>query len=173
VPDAPLTWPLLLGLLLLGGLIGSAAAAAFLLRGLDRRERRLEHRLVELRRRIAQLECRLEPSGTTKIPEPAHAAPTGPRAAARDAAQEAREWPARATLIAVPDLAREAAPGDPQAGEELGQKHREIWALAEAGTPIEEIARQTGQPIGEVELIVGLRRRLHPPRGATEHVRSE
>ena len=37
----------------------------------------------------------------------------------------------------------------------------------------DEIARQTGQPIGEVELIVGLYRQLHPSRGATQHVRPQ
>lgn len=165
MPDVPLSWPLLAGLLVLGGLLGGSLAAAVSLRSLARRERRMERRMVELRRRIAQLECRLDPS-TVAAPAPAR-----PDAAVKEPAAPIRT--VRSTLIEIPDLAREAAPGDPQAGDELGQKHREVWALADAGTSPEEIARHTGQPIGEVELIVGLRRRLNPSRGATEHVRSQ
>ena len=35
-----------------------------------------------------------------------------------------------------------------------------VWGMADAGMPAEAIARETGQPIGQVELILGLRRQL-------------
>ena len=75
-------------------------------------------------------------------------------------------------LIAVPDL---VAP-DPQSGDrseaELAQRHGEAWLLAAAGTSPADIARRTGQPIGQAEVIVGLYRQLHGSRGSTGHARS-
>ncbi len=83
-------------------------------------------------------------------------------------ASEGRDAP---ILIAIPDLAaRDPEPGD-RSETELGQRHGEAWALAAAGASPAEIARQTGQPIGEVEVIVGLYRQLHGSRGATGHAR--
>jgi hypothetical protein len=61
------------------------------------------------------------------------------------------------TLIAVPDL---AAPHSPAAAAELGRRFGAVWELADAGLAPEEIARRTGQPIGQVELVLGLRRQL-------------
>ncbi len=67
-------------------------------------------------------------------------------------------------LIAVPDL---SAPV-PEAHEmpaDLSRRFGAIWAMSDAGTSPEAIARQTGQPIGQVELILGLRRtRAADPR---------
>jgi hypothetical protein len=83
--------------------------------------------------------------------------------------QEGRKAP---ILIAIPDLAaRDSEPGD-RSETGLGQRHGEAWALAAAGTSPAEIARQTGQPIGEVEVIVGLYRQLHGSRGSSGHARS-
>jgi hypothetical protein len=61
------------------------------------------------------------------------------------------------TLIAVPNL---AAPPSPalEAAAELESRFGDVWAMADAGRPAEAIARETGQPIGQVELILGLRR---------------
>jgi hypothetical protein len=61
------------------------------------------------------------------------------------------------TLISVPDLA--AAPS-PAAAAELGRRFGAVWELADAGLAPDAIARQTGQPIGQVELVLGLRRQL-------------
>ena len=85
--------------------------------------------------------------------------------------QAARNEP---TLIAIPDLGAVEVEeeSDERAGSELGERHGEAWTLAAAGVPPEEIARQTGQPIGQIELIVGLYRRLHSPRGSIDHARS-
>jgi hypothetical protein len=63
------------------------------------------------------------------------------------------------TLIAVPSLAA----GDSDASEaaaELGRRFGAIWSRADGGQPPESIARATGLPIGQVELILGLRRQL-------------
>jgi len=75
-------------------------------------------------------------------------------------------------LIAVPDLAARDSEPDGRSEAELGQRHGEAWVLAAAGASPAEIARQTGQPIGQVELIVGLYRQLHASRGSTGHARS-
>ncbi|HEX8204327.1 MAG TPA: hypothetical protein VF590_27865, partial [Isosphaeraceae bacterium] len=68
------------------------------------------------------------------------------------------------TLIAVPDLA--GPPGEAEAASaELARRFGAIWDLADAGAPAEAIARGTGQPIGQVELILGLRRQLATAEG--------
>lgn len=63
------------------------------------------------------------------------------------------------TLIAVPNLA-----SPPEAtsatSEELARRFGSIWSLAEEGASAETIAQRTAQPIGQVELILGLRRQL-------------
>jgi hypothetical protein len=63
-------------------------------------------------------------------------------------------------LIAVPDLTASSSSSPP---DELARRFGSIWDLAEAGASPESIARDTGQPIGQVELILGLR----SPRAAS------
>jgi hypothetical protein len=63
------------------------------------------------------------------------------------------------TLISVPDL--EATNGDSGASiQGIKERHAAIWELADSGATAETIARATGQPIGQIELILGLRRRI-------------
>ena len=76
------------------------------------------------------------------------------------------------TLIAVPDLSAGSGTSEPRSVDELGDRHGEAWALAAAGVAPAEIARRIGQPIGQVELIVGLYRKLHSSRGSIDHARS-
>lgn len=84
---------------------------------------------------------------------PAH--PVGPRRTVRiDPASVASKAP---TLIAVPDLST-PPPEKSDAGETLRQRYQEIWDQADAGLDAESIARASGQPIGQIELILGLRR---------------
>jgi len=83
--------------------------------------------------------------------------------------QNARNQP---TLIAIPDMGSVEEELQAGGGNELGERHGEAWTLAATGVPPEDIARQTGQPIGQVELIVGLYRRLHSSRGSIDHARS-
>jgi hypothetical protein len=63
------------------------------------------------------------------------------------------------TLISVPNLAAPPAPPS-EAAAELDRRFGDVWAMADSGVPVEEIARESGYPIGQVELILGLRRRL-------------
>ena len=68
-------------------------------------------------------------------------------------------FPSGPALIAVPSLnlpASERAASD--ASAEMGRRFGAIWSLADGGASAEVIARALGQPIGQVELILGLRR---------------
>ncbi len=70
------------------------------------------------------------------------------------------------TLIAVPSM---AVPGSEtiahDAAEALSRRYAPIWDLADAGEAPSAIARTTGQPIGQVELILALRRQAEVPHG--------
>ena len=46
-------------------------------------------------------------------------------------------------------------PNDPQHTDPV---HRRVWALADDGMPTLEIARSLNQPIGQIELILNLRK---------------
>ena len=63
------------------------------------------------------------------------------------------------TLISVPDL---SAPPSPASGAAaaLDRRFGPVWAMADEGIAVDAIARRTGYPIGQVELILGLRRQL-------------
>ncbi len=61
-------------------------------------------------------------------------------------------------LIAVPSLASTPSAALTEAAAEFDRRFGAIWALADSGAPLDEIARQTGHPVGQVELILGLRR---------------
>jgi hypothetical protein len=65
----------------------------------------------------------------------------------------------RPTLIAVPSLAAVDVDAS-EAAAELGRRFGAIWTRADSGDSPESIARATGQPIGQIELILGLRRHL-------------
>ncbi len=63
------------------------------------------------------------------------------------------------TLIAVPSLAsRGSGEIAAAAAEELSRRFGTIWNLSQAGRSIAEIASETGHPVGEIELILGLKR---------------
>jgi hypothetical protein len=64
------------------------------------------------------------------------------------------------TLIAIPSLGAPASPST-ETADELARRFGAVWALADAGLPTEAVARETGYPVGQVELILGLRRRLN------------
>ena len=61
------------------------------------------------------------------------------------------------TLIAVPGLPP-ASPKDHDGADVLARRFASIWGLADSGAGPEAIARREGLPIGQVELILGLRR---------------
>ena len=64
------------------------------------------------------------------------------------------------TLISVPNMAANSSesPATDLAASEMGRRYAPIWEMAETGLSAEAIARATGQPIGQVELILGLKR---------------
>lgn len=65
------------------------------------------------------------------------------------------------TLISLPDLAPSSGPlSNSESGAELGRRFARVWELADAGQSAEAIARSIGQPAGQVELILGLRRQV-------------
>lgn len=67
--------------------------------------------------------------------------------------------PAGPILIAVPNIASgPEIPAVPPRG--LTNRFSPVWELADKGASAEAIARVTGQPVGQVELILGLRRQL-------------
>lgn len=130
----------------------------------------LARQVEELGRRQRVLEDRWENVGTdeaarakeTPAPFPkgpgvASIRPTGTRHRA-----DMPEMPANAgpTLIAIPNLAAPPQEETESAAAELGQRFGAIWDLADEGASPEAIARRTGQPVGQVELILALRRQL-------------
>lgn len=104
-----------------------------------------------LSRRLEELEKQVKAGWVERVPH--H--PVGPRRSVRiDRGSAVRRKP---TLIAVPDLSAAPAAGTEPA-RTLRQRYQEIWSQADAGLDAEAIARQAGQPIGQVELILSLRR---------------
>ena len=116
-------------------------------------------RLETLERRLARLE---HLGGVTT-------APTRARSAASNAVVTRRLdapkgfAPVGRTLIAVPNLsavgASKGSRTKASARAELRRRFAVICELADAGGSAESIARATGQPVGRVELVLGLRRR--------------
>ena len=77
---------------------------------------------------------------------------------------------AQADRTGTADRAPSMAPSAPEtttepAGAPEDPRRRQIFELADAGLSTVEIARQTGQPVGEVELILSLRSSRHGPEG--------
>lgn len=72
------------------------------------------------------------------------------------------------SLISVPDMSRPtavetgSAPAPPR-------KHEDVWAMAQRGASAAEIARATGRPIGQVEIILRLQQHQRASKNAGEH----
>jgi hypothetical protein len=80
--------------------------------------------------------------------------------------------PVEPRLIVVPNLA--SASGDREGMlSGLTQRYAAIWTLADTGASPEVIARATGQPIGQIELILGLRRQIDGTRTTIPHASHE
>jgi hypothetical protein len=140
---------------LLGGGLALTARTWALVRAVSRAD--TAERLEALRRELAELKRMVEPRPERR------GARAGARAhRAHRAAETAIAGP---TLIAVPNLAGSPGKAAPVA-EELNRRFGPIWALAEAGLSADAIAVRSGQPVGQVELILGLRRQLDAPSPA-------
>jgi hypothetical protein len=74
-------------------------------------------------------------------------------------------------LIAVPKLPAAQDRQGMQNG--LSQRYAAIWDLADSGASPDAIARATGQPIGQIELILGLRRQIDVSRTSIPHASHE
>lgn len=112
-----------------------------------------KHRALEAR--VARLEAS---AASISASDAIVSHPVGPRPVRRvDLGGSATS--AGPTLISVPDLAAPPAPNS-EAAAELDRRFGPVWAMADEGAPVDAIARETGYPIGQVELILGLRRRL-------------
>jgi hypothetical protein len=72
------------------------------------------------------------------------------------------------SLISVPDLASQKEERDPRSSP-LSQRYAAIWTLADQGASAEVIAKATGQPIGQIELILSLRRHIDGSRTTIPH----
>ncbi len=72
------------------------------------------------------------------------------------------------SMISVPDLAGLPDERD-SSSSPLSQRYAAIWTLADQGASPEVIARATGQPIGQIELILGLRRHIDGSRTTIPH----
>jgi hypothetical protein len=130
----------------LAALIGAVSARAWPVRGRSSADRAIR----EIRERLDALEGRVAPEPARP---PSH--PLGPRRLPRR--DPALISPTTPKLIAVPDLSANSE-SDSDSTRDLRRKYRDIWAWADAGLDAEAIARSSGLPIGQVELILGLRR---------------
>ncbi len=125
---------------------------------LAERQRAVESLLTRLEAREAARAAQGQAQATSQGPTPSSgSSPHAPRRADRAETNAARG----PTLIAVPHLPAPAYEGS--AAADLDRRVGAIWALADSGASADEIARNTGQPIGQVELILGLRRQVNAP----------
>jgi hypothetical protein len=72
------------------------------------------------------------------------------------------------SMIAVPDMAGLPDERD-SSSSPLSQRYAAIWTLADQGASPDVIAKATGQPIGQIELILGLRRHIDGSRTTIPH----
>jgi hypothetical protein len=161
---------------LLLGVAGSPMAWVALLQRRSRSEREVENRLLDLACQLHTLQARVErcearsrthgADSPTKPPGSARERPApGPTLFEFEGPGQRRAAILRAgrpedpPLIAVPNLAS-ASPDRQATHDTLGQRYAAIWSLADTGAPPEVIARAIGQPIGQIELILRLRRKI-------------
>ncbi|QEH33885.1 hypothetical protein OJF2_24170 [Aquisphaera giovannonii] len=169
--------------LLLAGLVAAGVRGRAALRELRRANAHAGDRIQDLSRRLQLVEARLAATTSTVVSGAAarRAGPTvsGPRLVARVAPAGAQDGSGSGigpTLIEVPDLGISAA-GPPQAppdpAEGLSLRHADIREMAQSGATPDLIARRTNRPVGQVELILALQRRLREPGEAGPHARPE
>jgi hypothetical protein len=148
-----------------------------------RLEQSVERRFVELTHRLQALGARLDwfeeitktPSGEGEFvrsqrSRPRWSGPSWPTTGTQRRREPAatRVDGSELPLIAVPNLAAAANDRDVVVSG-LTQRYAAIWSLAASGSSAEVIARATGQPIGQIELILGLRRQIDGTRTTIPH----
>jgi hypothetical protein len=184
-PMMPETWSVLsvAGAFFLLGIAGSPLAWVAILQRRSRLSHVMEKRWNELAGEVRRLEARLAQAESPGRQGKPTGDPLTTDASARFQPDPHRSfpaaWPRRSdagllepldgpSLIAVPNLA--AAPQDREDSVNgLTQRYAAIWMLADQGASSEMIARATGQPIGQIELILGLRRQIDGTRTNIPH----
>jgi len=139
----------------------STAASLFLIRRANhpsRSEHLAEQRLIQLSLDLRRLEQRVRELERRRLSTESAGAPRDPGSTAREAAP---------SLISVPNMTLQADVDTDAAN--LDPKHEDVWTMAERGLDAAEIARTTGRPIGQVELIIRLHRHHHASKNAGEH----
>lgn len=155
---APESWLVLVSAagMFLAGVACSPLAWAAQRQRRSRFEEHMLERLALLSRRLEELESRAIP-GAPK-------APASDESRKRAAAKGAEP----SLLITLPSL--EAPAGDRRAvAEGLAERYATVWRLAESGRSPESISRETQTPIGQIELILGLKRSLQSTRTTFSH----
>lgn len=127
----------------------------------DRAGGELARRLDELAGKQKALEARLAKVEALAAAR-AISEPLGPRRRQGRRVDSGRiATSAGPTLISVPDLATPPSIGQTsEVAAELDRRYGPVWLMADEGLAVDAIARETGYPVGQVELILGLRRRL-------------
>lgn len=162
----PLIWALFATVVGLLAVLGSISVV------LRRRTARLEATVADLAGRVRDLEAagfaRFVAASTRPEPDPTPPRHPLARQADRPAPSPSPKppTPSGPTLIAVPNLAvgpsGPAPSATPGAAADLGRRFGDVWALADSGASAQSIAGRTGHPVGQVELILGLRRQAAP-----------
>ncbi len=161
-------WFLTMSMMLLVSVLPAVALGLLSImqaRRLRQVDQMLEQRCRSMADRLRAIEERLAPAPPdgahpNRVPRPASTRGTSVRVHRSSPPGPGGTRPSgETTLITVPELA--SVPRDAEGSfNDLKDRHAMIWELAEKGTAPEVIARATGQPIGQVELILGLRRRI-------------
>ncbi len=179
----PETWTVMLvaAAFLLIGIAVSPLAWVALQERRSRFEQQIARRLVAAADRIRLLEGRMEQIETTatvKPPREKHAGdsvvPQGPHWSRTLDVRPKRALATHAdsvsapTLISVPSLATPPSERDASV-DGISHRYAAIWNLADSGASADVIARATGHPIGQIELIMGLRRQIDASRNKIPH----
>jgi hypothetical protein len=152
---------------LLLGVAGSPLALALLHHRGSRSEQLAELRWRKLADQVRALEDRFVQLESIKPNEPRTHRSSRDHSPGRRGSIRADRMHEPA-LIAVPNL--EGEPHDRNVtSSALKERYAAIWALADTGATPDVIARATGQPIGQIELIFGLRRQIDDTRTLLSH----
>ncbi len=171
------------GAFFLLGIAGSPLAWVAILQRRSQLTRVMERQWNELVGEVRRLEARLALAESSPLKGKPPAEPDTSGASVRFWPDPHRVYPAtrprrsderalervdEVSLIAVPNLT--ASPHERDASVNgLAQRYAAIWILADQGASPEVIARATGQPIGQIELILGLRRQIDGTRTNIPH----
>ena len=139
---------------------------------LDSKMGALEHLIREADRAAARLEAALRATAKPPDKAPAAGAATGeassvssrPNLPERQPTDQAEALKS-ASAAGHASTTRGAGQADSQPRPPVERRYEEIYLLADYGFDAPEIAHRVGSPVGEVELILGLRGKRRSPAG--------